>query len=82
VGATVRDEPWLLFRSFLILYSDYLFDVSARRKTATYTGQHKQNKRRLSTMPQVEFEPTAPVFERANIVHALGRAATVLGLRA
>jgi hypothetical protein len=31
-------------------------------------------------MPRVEFEPTIPVFERAKTVHALDRAATVIGL--
>jgi hypothetical protein len=30
-------------------------------------------------MPQVGFESTTPVFERAMIVHALDRAATVIG---
>jgi hypothetical protein len=30
-------------------------------------------------MPQVGFEPTNSVFERAKTVHALDRAATVLG---
>jgi hypothetical protein len=30
-------------------------------------------------MPQVRFEPTIPVFERAKTVHALDRAATVIG---
>jgi hypothetical protein len=30
-------------------------------------------------MPQVEFEPTIPVFDRAKTVHALDRAATVIG---
>jgi hypothetical protein len=29
-------------------------------------------------MPKVGFEPTIPVFERANIFHALDRAATVI----
>jgi hypothetical protein len=32
-------------------------------------------------MPQVQFEPTIPVFEQANTVHALDSAATVGGLR-
>jgi hypothetical protein len=32
-------------------------------------------------MFRVEFEPTIPVFERAKTVHALDRAATVIGLR-
>jgi hypothetical protein len=31
-------------------------------------------------MPQVEFQPTIPVFEPAKTVHALDRAATVIGL--
>jgi hypothetical protein len=30
-------------------------------------------------MPQVEFEPTIPVFDRAKAVHASDRAATVIG---
>jgi hypothetical protein len=30
-------------------------------------------------MPEVRFEPTIPVFMRANTVHALDRAATVIG---
>jgi hypothetical protein len=29
-------------------------------------------------MPQMEFEPTIPEFERANTVHALGCATTVI----
>jgi hypothetical protein len=31
-------------------------------------------------MPLVGFEPTIPVFQRAKTVHALDRAATVIGL--
>jgi hypothetical protein len=30
-------------------------------------------------MPRVRFEPTISVFERAKAVHALDRAATVIG---
>jgi hypothetical protein len=30
-------------------------------------------------MPQVRFEPTIPVFERAMTVHALDRTATLIG---
>jgi hypothetical protein len=30
-------------------------------------------------MPQVGFEPTIPVFEQAKTVHALDRAAAVIG---
>jgi hypothetical protein len=31
-------------------------------------------------MPQVRFEHTIPVFERGKTVHALDRAATVIGI--
>jgi hypothetical protein len=31
-------------------------------------------------MPWVGFEPTIPAFERAKTVHALDRAATVIGI--
>jgi hypothetical protein len=50
--------------------------VSARRKAATYT----QSKRIQTSSPQVVFEPTIPVFERAKTVHELDRVATVVGL--
>jgi hypothetical protein len=42
-----------------------------RRKAATYTGQHKQNKRRQTGMLRVGFEPTIPLFERAKTLHAV-----------
>jgi hypothetical protein len=45
----------------------------------TYTGQHKQNKLRRTSMPRMGFEPTIPAFERAKTVHALDRAAPVIG---
>jgi hypothetical protein len=32
-------------------------------------------------MPQMGFEPTIPVFERAKTVHALDRATTVIDLK-
>jgi hypothetical protein len=44
-----------------------------------HTGQHKQNKGTLTSMPRKGFEPTIPVFERAKTVHDLDRAATVIG---
>jgi hypothetical protein len=40
--------------------------------------EHKQN----TFMPRVGFEPNIPVFERSMTVHALDRAATVMGQRA
>jgi hypothetical protein len=51
----------------------------ARRKAATYTATQKQNKRTQTSIPRVGFEPTILVFGRAKTVHALERAATVIG---
>jgi hypothetical protein len=48
---------------------------SARRKVATYA----QNKRTQTSMPGVGFEPTIPVFERAETVRPFHRAATMIG---
>jgi hypothetical protein len=44
-----------------------------------HTDYIKQNKHTRTYMPRVGFEPTIPAFERAMTVHALGRAATVIG---
>jgi hypothetical protein len=44
------------------------------RKAATYT----HDKRTQTSMPRVGFEPTIPSFERAETVHALDRAASVI----
>jgi hypothetical protein len=52
---------------------------SARRKAATNTEQHKQNKRGQTFMPRVGFEPTIPVFDWAKTVRALDRATIVIG---
>jgi hypothetical protein len=38
-----------------------------------------QTQNKQTSMPQVGFEPTIPVFERAKTVHVLDRAATVIG---
>jgi hypothetical protein len=38
-----------------------------------------QNKRKKAFKPQVEFEPTIPVFQLAKTVHAVDRAATAIG---
>jgi hypothetical protein len=73
-------QPFLFdlyrFFSFLILYTvgRIPWKEDPLRKAATYT----QNKRRQTSVPRVEFEPTTPGFERAKKDHALGRAATVI----
>jgi hypothetical protein len=38
-----------------------------------------QNKRTQTSMPRVGFETTTSMFERAQSVHAVDRAATVMG---
>jgi hypothetical protein len=38
-----------------------------------------KNKGTQTSMPRLGFEPTIPVFERAKAVHALDRAATMIG---
>jgi hypothetical protein len=47
--------------------------LSAHRTTQT------ENKRTQTFIPRVEFEPTIPVFKGAKMVHALDRAASVIG---
>jgi hypothetical protein len=67
---------WPLF-TFLILYTvgmtHWTGDQPVARPLHTHTGRHKQNKRKLTSVLQVGFEPTIPVFERAKTVHALDR---------
>jgi hypothetical protein len=53
--------------------------ISPSQCSYLHTGQHKQNKRTQTSMPQVGFEPMIPVFERAKTILALGSAATVIG---
>jgi hypothetical protein len=43
-----------------------------------HTGQDKQKRKRTqASIPQVGFDPTIPLVERAKTVHALDRVATV-----
>jgi hypothetical protein len=75
---------WTLaaFFSFLIHIESVGFLVrgSARRKAAIYTQNiMTQNNCRQTSVPRVRFEPTIRAFERAKKVHALDRAATVIG---
>jgi hypothetical protein len=54
--------------------------ISPSQGCYLHTGQHKQNKHTQTSMPQLGFELTTPVIERAKMVHALGRMATVIGI--
>jgi hypothetical protein len=69
------------FFSFLILTESvwiHGLGISPSQSCSLHTEQHKQNKRTQTSMPWVGFEPPSPVFERAKMVHALDRAATVI----
>jgi hypothetical protein len=44
-----------------------------------HIGRHKHRINAQTSMPQVGFEPTLRVFERAQTVYALDGAATVIG---
>jgi hypothetical protein len=45
-----------------------------------HTEQHKHRINAQTSMPRAGFEPTIPEFERAIMVHALERAAIVIGV--
>jgi hypothetical protein len=64
---------FMRFRNLTLIdgWLDSLNEWSARRKAATHTGQHKQNKRRRTSMPLAGFEPTIPVFKRAKTARPL-----------
>jgi hypothetical protein len=49
------------------------------RSLPTHRTTQTQNKRIQTSMPLLGFEPTIPGFERATTVHALDRAAKVIG---
>jgi hypothetical protein len=74
--------PWPLFSS-LILYTvgrtPWTGDQPVARPLPIHKTTQTQNKRTRTSMPQVGFELTIPVFERAKTVHALDRAVTVIG---
>jgi hypothetical protein len=69
--------------SFLILYTvdrtPWAGDQPVERPLPTHRTTQAQNKSTQTFMPRVGFDPTIPAFERAKTVHALDRAATVIG---
>jgi hypothetical protein len=71
------------FFSFLILYTvgktPWTGDEPVARPLPTYRTTQTQNKSTGTSMHWVGSEPTIPAFERAKTVHALYRAATVIG---
>jgi hypothetical protein len=71
------------FFQFLILYTNgrtpWTGDQPIARPLPTHRTTQTKNKRTQTSMHGVGLEPTTPVFERAKMVHALDRAATVIG---
>jgi hypothetical protein len=77
---------WNLGRFFscLIFYTvgwtPWTGDQPVARPLATHRTTQTQNKRTQTSMPRAGFKPAIPAFERAKTVHALERAATVIGI--
>jgi hypothetical protein len=71
------------FFSFLIIYTagrtPSTGDQHVARPLHTHRTTQTENKRTQTSMSRVGFEPTIPVFEREKTIHALDRAATVIG---
>jgi hypothetical protein len=71
------------FFSFLNFYTvgraQWTGDQPVARPLPAHRTPQTQNKRTPTSMPRVGFEPAIPLFERAEAVHALDRAATVIG---
>jgi hypothetical protein len=71
------------FFIFLILYTvgrtPWTGDQPAARPLPTDRAVQTQDKCTQTSMSQVGFEPTTTAFEQAKTVHALDRAATVIG---
>jgi hypothetical protein len=65
------------FLSFLVLYT--MGDQAVARPLHTHGTTQTQNKRGQTFMPRVGFEPTIPAYKRTKTVHALDRAADVIG---
>jgi hypothetical protein len=70
--------PWPLFQ-FLNLFTQLIGLLGREISLSQGYYLYKQNKRTQTSMPQVGFESTIPVFDRAKKIHALDRAATVIG---
>jgi hypothetical protein len=74
--------PWPLFQ-FLDLYTvgrtPWTKDQLVAMPLTTHRTTQTQNKRTQTSILRAGFEPTIPAFQRAEIVHALDRAATVIG---
>jgi hypothetical protein len=75
--------PWPLLQFRNNFYTDgrapWTSDQPVARPLPKHRTTQTKNKRTQTSTPRVGFEPTIPVFQRAKIVHALDRVATVIG---
>jgi hypothetical protein len=74
--------PWPLLQFLNPIHSrstPWTGNQPVARPLPTHRTTRTQNKRTQTSMPRKGFEPTTPVLERAKTVHALDRAATVIG---
>jgi hypothetical protein len=76
------DGPWPIFQ-FLNPYAvgrtPWTGDQPDARPLLTHRTTQTKNKRTQTFMLWMKFEPTISTFERAKTVHALERAATLIG---
>jgi hypothetical protein len=74
--------PWPPF-SFLMLHivgrTPWRSDQPVAKPLPTHRTTQTQNKLTQTFLSRVGFEPSMPVFKRVKTVHALDRAATVIG---
>jgi hypothetical protein len=64
-------EPWPFFQflgPFTLSVGSLGRGISPSQGRYLHTVQHEQNKRKQISIPQVGFEPTIAVFERAKTV--------------
>jgi hypothetical protein len=75
-------EPWPIFQ-FPVLcvvgMTPWTSDQPVERPLPTHRTTQAQNESTQTSMPPMGFEPTISAFERAKTVHALDRAAAVIG---
>jgi hypothetical protein len=74
--------PWLLFQflnPYAVSRTALKGDQLIPRPLAGLRTTPTQNKRTQTSMPRLGFEPRIRVFEQAKTVHALDRAATLIG---
>jgi hypothetical protein len=75
--------PWPLLQFPYFFYivgrTPWTSDQPVTRPLPTHRATKTQNKRIQTSIPWVGFESTIPASERAKTVHALDRAATVIG---